>query len=44
MTSITRYLAAVAVAASALRDLARLAAAEAPDLPPLHLPVGGAYA
>jgi anti-sigma factor RsiW len=39
-----RDLAAVAVAASALRDLARLPAAEAPDLPPLHLPVGGAYA
>ena len=35
-----RDLAAVAVAASALREVARLPVAEVPDLPPLSLPGG----
>ena len=36
-----RDLAAVAVASSALRDASRLPFAEAPNLPPLHLPAAG---
>ena len=38
-----RDLAAVAVAASALRDASRLPFTKAPDLPPLRLPAAGLH-